>query len=229
MNQILLLHGALGSSVHFAPLKARLEKDLTVHTPDFPGHGGSEMPSNFSIEFFAQHIEEYCRIHALNQIAVFGYSMGGYVALYLANKNPGIFSRIITLGTMFYWDEMKAAKEVSRLQPEIIEIKVPQLATSLKNLHFPHDWKEILKKTSQMLAQLGSNDLLKKEVLQTIQPPVLVMQGDSDKMVNRNQTIDVFETLPYSELAILPGIQHPIELCDVNLLEVMIRRFVKQQ
>ena len=122
MKHILLLHGAIGGAVHFNKLKTLLEKDFFVHAINFPGHGGSEMATSFSIEFFAEHVEEYCRINSLEGIDVFGYSMGGYVAVYLASKNPQIFKRIITLGTVFYWDENIATKEISRLQPSIIEV-----------------------------------------------------------------------------------------------------------
>src|SRR5688572_12709211 len=112
MNHILLLHGALGNSTDFDKLKPLLEKNYIVHSINFPGHGGNEMPVSFSITFFAEYVEEYCKIHSLSGINVFGYSMGGYVAVYLAHKRPSLFKKIITLGTVLYWDETIAAKEI---------------------------------------------------------------------------------------------------------------------
>jgi pimeloyl-ACP methyl ester carboxylesterase len=226
MNHILLLHGALGSSEDFDKLKPLLEKNYIVHTINFPGHGGNEMAVSFSIDFFADYVEEYCTINSLSGVYVFGYSMGGYVALYLAHKNPSLFKKIVTLGTVLYWDETIAAKEISKLQPSVIEEKVPQFAASLKALHHPNDWKEVLNKTADMLKELGRNNLLTSELLSEIQTPTLLMLGDRDKMVSRAKTIEVFDLLPSSQLAILPNTPHPLQACDEGLVALMISKFL---
>ncbi|MER3328768.1 MAG: hypothetical protein RIF34_04250, partial [Candidatus Kapaibacterium sp.] len=38
-KDIILLHGALGSSSQFAPLIVKLESEYNVHTFDLPAHG----------------------------------------------------------------------------------------------------------------------------------------------------------------------------------------------
>jgi pimeloyl-ACP methyl ester carboxylesterase len=227
MNHLLLLHGALGSTSEFDKLKQRLERNYIVHTINFPGHGGNEMPASFSIPFFAEYAEEYCKTHSLSGIHVFGYSMGGYVALYLGHKRPSLFKKIITLGTVLYWDESIAAKEITKLNPDIIEEKVPQFASSLKSLHHPNDWKEVLNKTANMLKELGENNLLTHKFIGEIQSSTLLMLGDRDKMVSRSKTIEVFDLLPSAQLAILPGTAHPFQACDMELVEFMIRRFLE--
>ena len=226
MNHLLLLHGALGSTTDFEKLKPLFEKSHIVHSINFPGHGGNEMPLNFSIPFFADYVEEYCKIHSLSGIHVFGYSMGGYVALYLSNKRPALFKKIITLGTVLYWDETIAAKEISKLQPAIIEEKVPQFAASLKAQHHPNDWKEVLSKTAGMLQELGKNNLLTDKLLEELQTPILLMLGDSDKMVSRAKTIEVFDLVPSSKLAILPKTPHPLQACDAELVVLLINKFL---
>lgn len=225
MNHLLLLHGALGSTTDFEKLKPLFEKSYIVHSINFPGHGGNEMPLNFSIPFFADYVEEYCKIHSLSGIHVFGYSMGGYVALYLSNKRPALFKKIITLGTVLYWDETIAAKEISKLQPAIIEEKVPQFAAALKAQHHPNDWKDVLNKTAAMLQELGRNNLLTSEILKEIQSQVLFMLGDRDKMVSRSKTLEVYDLLPSAQLAILPNTPHPLQACDAELLDAMIKKF----
>ena len=226
MNHLLLLHGALGSTTDFDKLKPLLEKNYIVHAINFPGHGGNEMPLSFSIPFFAEYVIEYCKIHSLSGINVFGYSMGGYVALYLAHKKPSLFKKIITLGTVLYWDETIAAKEILKLQPSIIEEKVPQFAATLKAQHHPNNWKEVLNKTAGMLQELGKNNLLTNLLLAELKIPILLMLGDLDKMVSRSKTIEVFDLLPTSQLAILPNTQHPLQASDAELVAVMIIKFL---
>ena len=42
---------------------------------------------------------------------IFGYSMGGYVALHAARRHPERIGSIMTLGTKFAWDTPTAEKE----------------------------------------------------------------------------------------------------------------------
>jgi esterase len=60
----------------------------------------------------------------------------------------------------------------------------------------------------------------------SIQTPSLIMLGDKDKMVSREETIAVYEQLPNAQLAILPATPHPIEQVDKDLLAYHIRRFI---
>ena len=59
-KDILLLHGAVGSSSQFHSLAEELLDTFNVHSPDLPGHGGSMMPDRFSISVFAEFVEQYC-------------------------------------------------------------------------------------------------------------------------------------------------------------------------
>ncbi|HAX49045.1 MAG TPA: alpha/beta hydrolase, partial [Bacteroidetes bacterium] len=102
MKKILLLHGAIGSQEQLEPLKIELSGKYEVHTFNFTGHGGSEIPHEpFSIEMFAGDIIDHVNSNDLAGIDIFGYSMGGYAALYAAHKNPGKIGRIFTLATKF--------------------------------------------------------------------------------------------------------------------------------
>src|SRR5687768_6245802 len=105
MRQLLLLHGAIGSSEQLKPLADNLSKDFHVHLFDFPGHGGKPLPAGFSIQFFAESVVEYLNKNNLLKVSVFGYSMGGYVAMYLAKHYPLLIDHVITLATKFEWNE----------------------------------------------------------------------------------------------------------------------------
>ncbi len=226
MENLILLHGAAGAASQLQQLKEKLSSDYKVFNPDFPGHGKAEMPLNFSIDFFADFLLEYCRDNGISKASVFGYSMGGYVALRAQWRHKNLFKKIITLGTKFYWDEETAAKEIKKLQPSIISEKLPAFAAALQNLHAPGDWKEVLGKTASMLKELGKENLLNDDALSAIDIPCLVMLGDRDKMVSMDKTLHAYSHLKNAQLAILPSTPHPIEQVDFNLLEFMIRRFL---
>jgi pimeloyl-ACP methyl ester carboxylesterase len=226
MNTILLLHGAAGCGAQLQNLKELFLHDYKVYIPDFPGHGGTEMPGSFSIDFFAHHLGEYCKIHSIQNPFVFGYSMGGYVAVCMALKDASFFSGIVTLGTKFFWDEAVAAHETKMLQPQVIEQKLPHFAEALRAMHTGNDWKEVLHKTTAMLEGLGKNNLLSTKALQQVATPMLLMSGDRDKMIATEETLQAYNCFKNAQCAILPGTHHPIEKVDIHLLCFMIRRFI---
>ena len=227
MHQLLLLHGAIGSSAQLQPLAERLGKAHHVHLFDLPGHGGKEFPPAFSIKLFAESVKEHLDKSKLLKVSVFGYSMGGYVAMYLAKHYPALIDRVITLGTKFEWNEAIAEKELKMLQPEVIEDKLPSFAGSLKQRHAPQDWKLLLQKTASMLTELGKDNTLKLPDYPTIAHPSLLMLGDRDKMVTLEETVAVYKQLPAGQLAILPATPHPIEQVDIEQLSAHILRFIK--
>lgn len=217
-EHLLLLHGALGSKKQFIKLKEKLESQFTVHCFDFEGHGGEVSTHNFSIDLFVENTLAYLKKNKLEEAVVFGYSMGGYVALKLALNNPNVFSKIITLGTKFNWNEESAAQEVKKLNPNLIEEKVPRFAEYLKQLHSPSSWKIVLKKTAEMMLRMGNGERLTEDDFKKITTKVVLGIGEKDEMVSLAETEKVASFLPNAQLEVLDETPHPIEKVDIQLL-----------
>lgn len=226
MENMLLLHGAIGSSRQLQPLKNLLDESYRVHSLNFHGHGGSDLPeADFSIPAFATQVIEYLDQHNIEKTNIFGYSMGGYVGMYLAKHFPARIQKIVTLGTKFYWDEKVAEKEVPQLNANLIETKLPSFATELEERHAPQDWKAVLEKTKTLLINLGHNNALQLPDYSAIENPCLVMLGDRDKMITLEETLQVYHHLPNAQFSVLPATPHPIEKANVQLLAYLIRNF----
>ena len=219
MNPLLILHGALGSASQLDPVKAAFEKKgNAVHSLNFSGHGGAAFQSDFGIEQFAEDTFRYLQQHQLKQVDIFGYSMGGYVALWLTKNHPDCVGKIVTLGTKFDWSEESAAKEVKKLNPEKIVEKIPAFARILEHRHAPNDWKILLQKTSDMMLGLGKNPLLTKGILETIQHQTIICLGDQDDMADRNYSEQVASYLSNGKFLLLDNTPHPIEKVDLKKL-----------
>jgi esterase/lipase len=81
MQHLILLHGAIGSKEQLHPLAETLNQYYTIHTLNFTRHGGENIPDkSFSIELFAKDVLRYMQQRNIENISIFGYSMGGYVA-----------------------------------------------------------------------------------------------------------------------------------------------------
>lgn len=216
--EILLLHGALGSAAHFDALKPLLPSAWQAHAFSFSGHGGRPFGPGFSNDAFVEEtIAEMDRL-GWDRCDIFGYSMGGYVALSLALKYPDRVGRIMTLGTKLYWSPEIAQKEAGMLVPEKIEAKVPAFAQALAARHAPNDWKELCRKTAGMMAELGEKNPLAPASLMPLAHPVRICLGDADNMVTREESQAVAEVLANGEFVLLGNTPHPLEKVDVGVL-----------
>lgn len=227
METLILLHGAIGASDQLMPLANALQAHYEVHTLDFSGHGGNMEVAPFSISLFARDVLQYINQNNLQKVSIFGYSMGGYVALYLALHHPQLISSVVTLGTKFHWDEPTANKEMQMLDAEKIEIKIPQFAVTLQRRHVSQNWKVVLQKTATMMLAMGAQNPLNKTDFEQIMLPCLLLLGDRDKMVTIEETRNVFQALPNAQFAILPATTHPIEQVDIDLISFYVKRFVR--
>jgi pimeloyl-ACP methyl ester carboxylesterase len=219
---ILLLHGALGSKVQMEPIKKLLMEEFDVHAFNFSGHGGDESNEAFSIDLFTQNVIDFMSANNLPCVSIFGYSMGGYVALNLALRQPDLVDRIVTYGTKFDWTETSAAREVKMLNPEKIEEKVPKFAEKLKNDHFPSDWKRVMNKTAQMMLNLGSGAKISEAEFAQVIHDVTIAIGLDDTMVTVHESEQISSLIPNARLEKLLGQPHPFERVDMEIIKELI-------
>jgi pimeloyl-ACP methyl ester carboxylesterase len=227
MKKILLLHGAIGAAPQFDTLKQELGKNYEVHTLNFSGHGGEPFNANgFGIAAFANEVLGYLDELGINSISIFGYSMGGYVGMYIAKHYPQRIEKLITLATKFHWDEPTAAKEGAMLDSDKLQQKVPAFAQALDERHQPNDWVEVLSKTKTMLQEMGADNPLKIEDYATINTAVTVLLGDRDKMVTLDETVAVYKALPNAQMGMLTNCHHPIEQANIQQLSFVINQTI---
>lgn len=226
MKDLILLHGALGHSSNFAPYEQWLSQNFNVHKILFAGHGGSTLPEEgISMEGYISQLHQYCEAHQLQDFNIFGYSMGGYVALCYAQQYPGKVSSILTLATKFNWTEEGAAKESKMLHPGTIAEKVPKYAAQLAALHGEDHWQALLPAVATMMISLGNKPLLFPDNLSQVSTKVQLMVGDKDVMVSLDETLQASKAIPEARFAVLPQTKHPIEQVRPSLLIAMMNDF----
>lgn len=224
MNPIVLLHGALGSGKQLEPIREALAKqtDRTIHFYNFPGHGGEDVPTDgFRMDKLAKDFGAWLSLNNIMGADIFGYSMGGYVALLTVRKNPERIRHILTLGTKFDWSVEGAKRETKHLNAKVISEKVPKYAQHLENLHGGH-WVDVLSATAQLMTHLGAKPLLNEYTLQMIQHPVVITRGSEDKMVSAEESEQVAIDLPDARYEEVVGWPHPLEKLDPTKLTAHI-------
>jgi pimeloyl-ACP methyl ester carboxylesterase len=226
---IILLHGALGTSKDLEGLIGPLqEKNYNTMTFDFAGHGATaKWPEEFRIDLFARELDKFIKDHKLQDVIVFGYSMGGYVGLYhFANYPDSPIKQIITYGTKFNWSENAVARELPMLDPEHLKEKFPSFADSLQAKHGDR-WKALLRSTAHMMQNLEKLDGLTREDLAEVTIPVTFILGDQDRMVSSEETHLTASWLRRGQVKTLTHSKHELERSNLRELSNIIAEIIE--
>jgi len=221
---LILMHGALGNESHFDKLKEQLKDYFNVHSFSFSGHGTDSIESEFSIELFESDLRNFYSKNKIDKAFLFGYSMGGYVALRFAIHNPEKVRRIFTYGTKFNWNPESSRTEAAMLNPEKIEEKVPKFAEGLSKL-FGENWKNVTRKTAYMMLDLGDNPRLNKDNLKLIGVPVKIAIGTKDHMVSMEESMEASESINNSNLEVFENGPHLLGLIDQQDLAKRLKTY----
>ncbi len=226
MKSILFLHGALGSKIQFTQIMNVLGDQYVSHSLNFSGHGGELIPAGgLTFDSFAGNILSYLDAHKIEKTNLFGFSMGGYAALYFAKLHPERVEKIITFNVKFNWDPISTAKETGFLDPDKMMEKVPGFANNLMLQHGLNIWKNLLKSTSDMMHKLAETIVMSNEELATIKTPVLLGIGDRDTTSSIRETQDIYRLLPNAQMVVLPNTAHPFEKIDPDYLQLLIKKY----
>ena len=199
-----------------------------VITFDNRGVGASSGSTPTSIEEMARDAVSFIRALGFDQVDLFGFSLGGMIAQVIAQEEPQLVRKMIIAGTgpaggegiekvtrISYLDiarglltrqdpkqflfftrtqnGRRAGKEfLARLEERTIDrdkaISVRSFRAQLKAIH---RW-----------------GLMKPANLAGIHQPVLVLNGESDRMVPTKNTVDLDRRLPNSQLVVYPDAGH---------------------
>jgi len=224
MIPTILLHGALGSAAQFDAFQAQMPENQPVFAINFPGHGGSHTQEPFSMQLFSDAVLKFLDEKNIALADIFGYSMGGYIALWLAWKHPERVRSVTTYGTKLDWNPEVSAGMSRMFDPEKIEGKAPQLADYLAKTHGVEHWKPLCQNTAAFLHDLGNGLGLASGAFSEIHCPVTIGWGDLDNVVTEAESRQAAEAILRGRFEILPGGKHLLEQVDAGQLA----RFVVQ-
>lgn len=95
---LILLHGNSQSKELFPKYQTEYFNMFHTIAIDSRGHGESSSGDiNLSIEQFSKDIIRFCEVKNINNAYVIGYSDGGNISLFLADRAPHIFKRVVAI------------------------------------------------------------------------------------------------------------------------------------
>jgi len=222
-SPLLLLHGAAGcTQLETAPLLRRLEPHYRVMAFDFSGHGASEDGAAFSADLFADNARAVLDYADIETADVFGFSMGGYIALHLADRHPDRARRLAVHGTNIEWGDARVEAMHRRLNVDAIQARHPQRAEQLATLHT--NWKRLFWRMRAFISELPDRSPQMAQAVSIRDHPTLVSAVDQDDLFPLDAPLGLHGVLPNSHLALIPGQRHALQNVNLDTLVPLLRQ-----
>lgn len=219
---LLLMHGNGGSIESLEFLIPELSKHFEVIAVDSRGQGRTmDTDKEITYALMASDMKGLLDKLKFESVYVAGWSDGGNVGLELAYAHPEKVKKLIVLGPNYTHENYLAAKDSVRMDandPLIVNIKTirhRRADNASKRLSpKPERSPETKKKLEDLMTKYPN---FTTEQLKQIKVPTLVVVGDHD-LINLEQTITLFTTLPHSQLFVIPGATHFVPWEQPDLL-----------
>lgn len=229
---LVVLHGALGSTTLETDRLIRYwERAFRVVGVDFEGHGASGdvagedgAPRVPAWADFVDNVRAVADHLALGRFALFGFSMGGGVALAVAHAMPERVSRLAVHAVNVQWAEAEVAPMVDPMEPATLARETPFWARRLAETHGER-WPDLARRMAAFTRALPDQRMA-DDVLRGIATPTFVSHGDADRFFSLDHPVHLRRTLPDARLAVLPGVDHPIQTLDAAAFAAMAGAFL---
>ncbi|WP_185855965.1 alpha/beta fold hydrolase [Blattabacterium cuenoti] len=145
---IIFLHGFMESLKIWNYISDFLSQKYKIILIDFPGHGKSSFSGEeniFSMEKSAEIVKSILEKEKIEKAVFVGHSMGGYISLALAERNPEIFLGLCLLHSTASSDSIERKQNRKRSIQLIKENYSLFVSTSVNKLFNPIQLKSLQK------------------------------------------------------------------------------------
>lgn len=222
---LLLFHSLLADRASFDRITAPLAERFQVIVPDLPGFGESEVVAG-GLEAVADRMAEaVCDLQGSHRLMVLGNGFGGFVALQMAIRHPGLVHRLVLADCGACFSEpgrqafrTMAAVSAAKGLDALSEMAMRRLFAPDFQAANPALMRERLAaflRTDPAVFRaaceaLGGLDL--RPDLAKVDVPVLVLVGEQDEATPPAMSQELAAGLPDAELTVLPGCAHVPQL-----------------
>jgi pimeloyl-ACP methyl ester carboxylesterase len=214
---LVLLHGAYMTIDLMGEVVLALAETRQVIAVELQGHGHTaEIDRSITYEGMADDTAALLRHLGIDGADVFGFSMGGGVALQVAIRHPELVRKLVVASASYTSDGMhpELLEMIPTLTPEAFAGS-PIEEAYLRTAPNPDDFPTLVAKLKQLDMEPFA---WPPEDIRRIGAPTLLIIGDSDA-IRLEHAVELFRLLgggvmgdlaglPKSQLAVLPGTTH---------------------
>ncbi|MCZ2525788.1 alpha/beta fold hydrolase [Streptomyces sp. NPDC059506] len=174
---VVLLHGLGGTAASWDDVAGPLSEEHRVHVLELRGHGNSDWPGTYSFELMRDDVLAFLDTLGLERVDLVGHSMGGTVALLLAQEQPDRVGRLVLEEPAPPWpcEPLPAVRPAGEL---------------------PFDWPVV----PAIKDQLRNPDPSWRDALKKITAPTLVVAGGAASHVPQQLLARLAEEIPDARL-----------------------------
>ena len=222
---LFLFHSLLSDRASFDAIVPHLSRAFRVIVPELPGFGASQAVAG-GLAAVADRMAEMVRDAAAGEDAiVLGNGYGGFVALQMAIRHPGIAAKLILAdcGAAFSEPGRQAFRNMSAAAgakglAAITDVAMRRLFAPEFQAQHPdlmQDRREAFLRTDANVFRAACDALasldLRPEVAK-VKVPVLVLVGEHDEATPPPMSHELAGLLPKAHLKIIPGCAHVPQL-----------------
>ncbi len=238
---VILIHGAgMDSTVWSLQTRYLAYRGFRVVAVDLPGHGGSAGNALTSIGDQAEWLVKFCAAAGFNSVHLVGHSMGTFIALEVAARQPDLVASLVLMGTA----------DAMGVHPELLDHATNDLPAAAalmaawghsKGAHVGQNPTPGLWMTSgaRALVERSKPGVLRtdfeacmayKDSVETaakVSCPTTVLVGHADKMTPRKAAMKVVEALSSPEVIDLPEVGHQMMTEEPRIIRQAIADIVR--
>jgi pimeloyl-ACP methyl ester carboxylesterase len=200
---VVLLHGGLGNSDHWAHQLPALVDHFSVIVVDSRGQGRSgRTKATLSYDLMAEDVVAVMDALTVQRASIVGWSDGGEVALKLGIAHPDRVDRLFVFGANY--DERGSKPRGSRtatFQAYAVRCRADyeRLTPS------PHDWGKYVDAVMPLYQDpMGFT----ADQLRGIQAPTVIADGDHDEVIVLDQVQEMAKLIPHAKLVVFDSASH---------------------
>lgn len=214
---VVLIHGLGDRDESWAPMLKRLKRaGFHVYAPDLLGYGRSPKPADgdYSIAGESKFVYDFIRSLGLQKTDVGGWSMGGWIALDLAQSHPELTDRVVVFDSAGL--KFKPSYSLSVFQPQspeqvqklwsLLEPEAKPLPANVRRAAV-REMTATSEVVGKNLAAMRAGPTL-EGVLPTFPEPLLIVWGSTDRLIPLQVGQQMHALDPRSELDIVEGCGH---------------------
>jgi pimeloyl-ACP methyl ester carboxylesterase len=233
---LVVLHGAHMNLKTMGRIIPLLAKTHRVYALELQGHGRTtDIDRPITYQNLADDVAAFMEAVGLEKADVFGYSMGGTVALQLAIRHPEKLDRLIVASVSY--DEAGWQPAFKALIPQMTrEMFAP----------FENEWRKHAPNSEGYAAFIDKMIALEHEPMAwgedigAMKTPTLIISGDADaatlehtvamfRLLGGGIMGDMGQPLPAARLAIMPATSHTAVINQPELLLAFIEPFLRAE
>jgi 3-oxoadipate enol-lactonase len=217
---VLLLHAFPLNHTMWEPQFESLSASFQVIAPDIHGFGESQPPSPWTMASIADDLNEFLEKLGIDECAVVGVSMGGYIALSFWNKYPKRFRQLILSNTRARADSdaEKAGRNdmIAALEQYGSAVLAERMLSRLLKPNPAPEVAERVRKiveTTQASAAIHALSAMRERpdssiLLHRLGCPTMVITGAEDVMIRVEDSRAMADVIPGSRFMRLPNSGH---------------------